>query len=379
MGRLYATLSAGVPVDTTVAVIVPEREVDLYPLWRFCESGEFEKEVRKINSKLNVDNGYFLKVPVDLDAWRSVGLSRSGLPPLRTCDPTQWLFKGEVTDTTEPLQVAVARLLGYRWPDQEPDALDELADDDGIVCLPPVRGEAPAADRLRALLARAYGSAWSGAKERALLEQAGAKSKTLEEWLRNDFFEQHFKLFHHRPFLWQIWDGTRGGFSALLNYHRLDRRRLELLTYTYLGEWIRRQEHEQREGKSGADERLVKARELQTKLELILAGEPPYDLFVRWKGLEEQPIGWEPDLNDGVRMNIYPFMKAGVLRKNPNVKWGKDRGNNPADAPWGPERFNRYEDLLDEYKLKDAQGRVIPHLTNAVKRVARAEAGMAAD
>jgi hypothetical protein len=32
------------------------------------------------------------------------------------------------------------------------------------------------------------------------------------------------------------------------------------------------------------------------------------------------------DLNDGVRMNIRPFMEAGVLRWKPNVKWGKDRG-----------------------------------------------------
>ena len=47
------------------------------------------------------------------------------------------------------LQVAVARLLGYRWPDQEPDDFGELADDDGIVALPSVRGETPAAERLR--------------------------------------------------------------------------------------------------------------------------------------------------------------------------------------------------------------------------------------
>jgi hypothetical protein len=67
-------------------------------------------------------------------------------------------------------------------------------------------------------------------------------------------------------------------------------------------------------------------------------GEPSYDIFVRWKPLSEQPIGWNPDLNDGVRMNIRPFMEAGVLRKNPNVKWTKDRGNEPkryrGEFPW---------------------------------------------
>ena len=183
----------------------------------------------------------------------------------------------------------------------------------------------------------------------------------MENWLRNEFFQQHFKLFDHRPFAWHLRDGARGGFSVLVNYQKLDRKRLELLTYTYLGDWIRRQEHAQRLGESGADERLIRARELQKKLELILEGEAPYDIFVRWKPLGEQPIGWEPDLNDGVRINIRPFFEAGVLRKNPNIKWGKDRGKNPPGDPWGEERINDR------------------HLTLAEKRAARVQDGVAAD
>ena len=50
------------------------------------------------------------------------------------------------------------------------------------------------------------------------------------------------------------------------------------------------------------------ALELQRKLEAIRDGEPPYDIYVRWKPLHEQPIGWQPDLNDGVRLNIRPFV-----------------------------------------------------------------------
>jgi len=68
------------------------------------------------------------------------------------------------------------------------------------------------------------------------------------------------------------------------------------------------------------------------------SGEPPHDIFVRWKPLEEQPIGWDRDLNDGVRLNIRPFVTAGVLRKNPKIKWKKDRGKEPERSkdqhPW---------------------------------------------
>ncbi|MHB1956287.1 MAG: LysR family transcriptional regulator [Sulfobacillus sp.] len=88
---------------------------------------------------------------------------------------------------------------------------------------------------------------------------------------------------------------------------------------------------------------------LQSELKKIIEGKPPYDIFVRWKPLHEQPIGWEPDINDGVRLNVRPFMTAkalngrgkgaSILRVLPKgVKWDKDRGKEPhrekADFPW---------------------------------------------
>ena len=85
------------------------------------------------------------------------------------------------------------------------------------------------------------------------------------------------------------------GFSALVNYHRLDRKTLEKLTYTYLGQdWVERQRAGVRDEVAGAEARLAAALELQRKLEAILEGEKPFDIYVRWKELHEQPVGWEP-------------------------------------------------------------------------------------
>ena len=254
------------------------------------------------------------------------------------------------------LYVAVARLLGYRWPPerdvaieladeqrewvQRTEALLEWMDEDGIVCIPPVRGEPPARDRLLGLLAAAYGDSWSDAVLSTLLAAVGSAS--LEDWLRDRFFDEHCKLFHHRPFVWHIWDGRRrDGFHALVNYHKLTagngkgRQLLESLTYSYLGDWIVRQRDGAQRHEEGAEDRLAAACELQRRLEAILEGEPPYDVFVRWKPIHEQPIGWKPDINDGVRLNIRPFMAedipggkkgAGVLRTKPKISWKKDRG-----------------------------------------------------
>jgi hypothetical protein len=217
-----------------------------------------------------------------------------------------------------------------------------------------VAGEAPAAERVQQILATALGQTWSPAKTRELLEQAGSKKTSLADWLQDECFKQHCAMFGNRPFVWHIWDGHRDGFSALVNYHRLDRKALEKLTYTYLGQdWVERQRSAVNDEMPGADDRLSAALELQRRLKLILDGEAPYDIYVRWKEMREQPIGWDPDLNDGMRLNVRPFVEAGVLRTRFNVHWRKDRGKNPD----GSERHN---DL---------------HLTLAEKRDARRGSG----
>ncbi|HON37019.1 MAG TPA: hypothetical protein PLY52_12030 [Methanothrix sp.] len=323
-------------------------------------------------------NATLIKVPFDLDRWQKVAAEKypSGLPKPYSDDPTQWIFHGHPAKSDAPLQVAVARLLGYRWPaelDPEMELSEEarawirrcdellaLADEDGIVCIPSVRGEAAAVDSLLNLLAVSYGEAWSTDRLNELLKQADHAGRSLESWLRDRFFAQHCRLFHHRPFIWHIWDGLYDGFAALINYHKLDSKLLESLIYTYLGDWISRQKDDIRNGVDGAEERLAAAEGLKKRLELILEGEAPYDIFVRWKPLEEQPIGWNPDLNDGVRLNIRPFMSvpdvrkkgAGVLREKPNIKWNKDRGRDVESAPWyhlfNGDRINDYHLRLEE-------------------------------
>jgi hypothetical protein len=237
----------------------------------------------------------------------------------------------------------------------ESDDLDSFADADGIVCLPAVAGEPPAAERLQQVLATAFGEPWSPAKSRELLIQAGSKKNTLADWLRDEFFKQHGALFSSRPFVWHVWDGLHHGFSALVNYHRLDRRMLEKLTYTYLGQdWVERQRAGVRDEVAGAENRLAAALELQRKLEAILTGEKPFDIYVRWKAPYEQPIGWEPDLNDGVRLNIRPFVQAGVLRSPLNIDWKKDRGKDPD----GSERPNDLHlSLTEKLEARKRAGR----------------------
>jgi len=408
MQQVPATIHRGVKFSNSTPVLIPNQNTSLAALWCFCISGRMYESLRALNKKLSIDNGYINKISWDRAHWEKIAEQKypDGLPAPYSNDPTQWIFHGHPKPSKRPLQVAVVRLLGYRWPaeratesssaqakemDLSDEArewierckdLDDHVDDDGIVCIPAVQGERSAADRLRELLADAYGDDWGEGVLQDLLNEWGYRSGGLQAWLdgatarqKGKFAQQHNKLFGHRPFIWHVSDEHADGFSALVNYHQLDRANLERLTYTYLGDWINQQEAAMERGDEGAEGRLLAAQDLQEELKKIIEGEPPYDIFVRWKEAHEQPIGWDPGLNDGVLLNVKPFIEASILRDEPNVRYTKDRGKNPEGAPWGPKRYNRYEDVPEEYKLTDEDGNVIERLTNEVKRRAREAAG----
>lgn len=336
VGSLPCTLYTGEAFDNNTAVILPTDPASLPAIWAFCQSSQFNEAVRQIDQALKVTNATLVKVPFNLEYWQKVAEAAGPLPEPYSNDPTQWLFDGEPLSSTQPLHVAVARLLGYRWPQQRSDNLDTSVEINSIICLPPVAGEATAVERLRLLLAVFYRDTWSPALQDHLLKNVGFGGRSLEVWLRDSFFEQHCRLFHNRPFIWHIWDGRKDGFSALVNYHKLDAACLDRLIYTYLGPWIAAQKAESNLGVAGAEARFIAASKLHKKLEAIRDGEPPYDIYTRWKSLQDQPIGWNPDLNDGVRVNIRPFVQAGVLRCRFNIHWKPDRGVNPD----GSERHN---------------------------------------
>jgi len=361
MRDLPATIYSGELFSNSTPVIIPRNAENLPAIWAFCSSPAFSAELRKLNPKVSVDNGYVSKVPFQLEPWQRVAAEKypHGLPKPFSSDPTQWLFNGHPAGADQSLQVAVARLLGYRWPRQTgsefpdcpalgPDGLEKLTDGDGIICLAPLRGEPAASDRLQQLLTAAYGKEWKPSVLDHLLAEAGYGGKTLDDWLRDGFFEQHCQLFHQRPFIWQIWDGQKRGFSALVNYHKLDHSSLTRLIFSYLGDWISDRKRDMDANKSGSDTLHLAAVRLQEVLKLILEGEAPHDIFVRWKPLEKQSLGWHPDINDGVRLNIRPFVQAGILRKTPKIKWGVDRGKNPSGAPWGEVRDNDVHLKLEE-------------------------------
>ena len=168
MVSLNTTLFSGEVFDDSVAPLIPDDPKALLAIFAFCQSSDFKEAVRRINHQPKVIPGALTKIPFDLSHWQSIAADKypDGLPKPYSDDPTQWLFTDIPIVPTSRLHVAVARLLGYRWPRQtgssflrlpsrsDPMGWRSSSTEDGIVCLPAVNREQPAAARLRQLLSR---------------------------------------------------------------------------------------------------------------------------------------------------------------------------------------------------------------------------------
>ncbi len=330
-----------------IAVLTPRDPAALAALWCHARSPDYAAALRRLDGKLNITNATLAKPAHDGDAWRAVAARDypHGLPLPYSNHPCQWIFHGHPTATTEwdpdaktvrrgaermdeiSLHIAVARLAGYVWPAERDDAmrlaapqrelvemarnLSAHADGTGILPLPDL------AQRLSALLADCSAT-------------AAPDADGLEHWLRNAFFEGHCRLFCQRPFLWHIWDGLADGFAVIVNYHTFDLNGVVRL----LERWLR---------EARTKKKLAAGKKLLEALRVILEGRPPCDIYVRWKPAAEQAGEWLPDLDDGVRLNIRPFLSApdiklkgaGVLRRRPHIDWRPDRGRDD-----GAERRN---------------------------------------
>jgi hypothetical protein len=158
-------------------------------------------------------------------------------------------------------------------------------------------------------------------------------AESIAAWLADVFFEHHCGLYKNRPIFWHVASAqgtTPFAFGALVHYHRFDRKGIAKLRGQYLRSAIdtfRREaalaDRERRaEARLEWQSRLEEAQELDRRLQWVEeghhegpeGGDRDFRILTPWKRPEERPRGWDPDIDDGVKVNIEPLQKAGVLR-----------------------------------------------------------------
>lgn len=213
------------------------------------------------------------------------------------------------------------------------------ADDDGIVPFNRSTGETPLPERVRQELATLFPGRDESQLEVEIVNELKRSVKgyrkcaSLDDWLANAYFEHHAGLYKSRPIYWHVASaqGTSPfAFGALVHYHRFDKNRMQKLRASYVRDTIEelRRDAGLADKAGRADDRV----ELQAKLEEVQAldkklqllqeghhegaegGDRDFRILTPWKEPAKRPKGWNPDLDDGVKVNIAPLDRAGILR-----------------------------------------------------------------
>jgi len=274
-----------------------------------------------------------------------------------------WRCISEEKHYTEDLfTVIVLRLLGHRWPKQieAGEPVPEWADADGIIPITSGLTHPTLFQQVR----NRIGAEFPGGKvheiEKNFEEVIGMP---LERWLAGEFFKHHISQFKKRPIAWQISSspsGTAGGkgkgkgsrrepaFSCLVYYHKIDADILHKIRTQYVGDLINRYGTELRalEGRSELtgdqatrkvqlDNWIAELNDFSKTLQDVadsgfespelkeIVKKEPLDKWTSRDGKVSHPKSseefhaqekrYDPDINDGVRVNIIPLQKAGLL------------------------------------------------------------------
>ena len=213
------------------------------------------------------------------------------------------------------------------------------ADADGVVPFAPLSGETSLLDRVHQELAALFSEQDVNLVE---VEIANELKRTVKgykpaagigEWLENVYFDYHAALYKKRPVVWHIASGQGSApfaFGALCHYHKFDANRMAKLRSGYLRDAMEafRREAALADKERRAEDRiewqakLEEAQALDRKLQAVQeghhegaeGGDRDYRILTPWKAPEDRPQGWAPDIDDGVKVNIEPLQKAGVLR-----------------------------------------------------------------
>jgi hypothetical protein len=259
--------------------------------------------------------------------------------------------------TEDLLTYLVLRLLGHRWPKQieAGEPVPEWADPDGIIPITSIPPLPNLLQRVRQQITSEYPDRKAHEIEKEFEEVLGM---TLERWLAGEFFKHHISQFKKHPIAWQVSSNPvsekgRGSrkepaFSCLVYYHKIDADILHKIRTHYVRDLIDRYETElraleSRENLNGdqatrkvlLENWVSELNDLSKSLRdvaeqgfnsTILRGILSKEPLDKWtsrdgktlppKSVDEfysQEKRYDPDINDGVRVNIAPLQKSGLL------------------------------------------------------------------
>lgn len=138
-----------------------------------------------------------------------------------------------------------------------------------------------------------------------------APKKIIREYLFNDFFDNHYQIYQHRPIYWQLDSGKAGGFRAIMYMHRYNENILPLIRTEFIQDLRYKYEDEMQrqkarlEGATSTAEKNVVKKGIDI-LDKKIVECAAYDELLNHASSSIQNYVF--DLDDGVKTNYAKFL-----------------------------------------------------------------------
>jgi Mrp family chromosome partitioning ATPase/xanthosine utilization system XapX-like protein len=156
---------------------------------------------------------------------------------------------------------------------------------------------------------------------RVLSDGVGGDDLSIDEWLAQEYFARHIQMTNQEPKIWHL-SSRLGTIQVLVNSSRLTRERIDDLNTGLVRLTIDALEKNLksavRAGRAETVERLgeqlTDARTFEIALGWLYEGTTPNARIVYpSKQADQQPHGWDPIWTEGVKPNIAPLQRLGLL------------------------------------------------------------------
>lgn len=143
----------------------------------------------------------------------------------------------------------------------------------------------------------------------------------IDEWLVANFFRIHVATTERAPVIWHL-ASQRGAVNVFAYAPRFDRDALDHLASDYVKTFIDRLDRKQRaaakrnqaETAAALQEQIEEVRYFEISLGWLYEGTiDGARIYYPWRASSEQPLGWDPDWSEGVRPNLAPVQRLGLL------------------------------------------------------------------
>lgn len=203
-------------------------------------------------------------------------------------------------------------------------------DHDGILPLHPVKNMTTVGSAVGEYLRSELGGRQGAALERLMvgvvfgagpLRHVEVVRKTLDAWLSVSFFRIHLANTSREPSVWHLASPNRY-FQILVDGRRFDGERLRDLTDVILPLFIDDLERQQRvahrfgsvEAIETLDRAIIDARTFGIELGWLVNGaDERARLYYPGANRTEQPVGWNPRWEEGIRANLAPLQRLEFL------------------------------------------------------------------